>query len=118
MDTASLEGHWRLESFYMEQAGGQRAYPFGPDPVGYLTYWQGRFQANLMASGRRPFGSGDLANPAPDDAVPPSGSTSGTPAATTSTGGKYRTWLRSRRFRTGWVAPRRGWLPGRTIGSC
>jgi hypothetical protein len=69
MDAESLEGHWRLESFYVEQADGQRMYPFGPDPVGYLTYWQGRFQANLMASGRQPFASGDLANPAPDEAV-------------------------------------------------
>jgi len=69
MDSRMLEGTWRLLAFYMEGPDGQRQYPFGVDAVGYLTYVNGRMQANIMQPGRPPFASNDQAHPTPEEAM-------------------------------------------------
>ena len=57
--SARLVGHWSLVSF--EAVGdGLTEYPFGPDPVGDLTYDRaGRMAVQVMKKGRRHFESGD-----------------------------------------------------------
>ena len=54
-DAAPLVGTWRLTSFEMElQDGGQRLYPMGRNPSGYLVFAKdGRMTVVLTGEGRK-----------------------------------------------------------------
>jgi hypothetical protein len=53
MDTKTLLGTWRLKSYVVTTAEGERLTPYGENPGGYLTYSSdGRMQVIGVAEGR------------------------------------------------------------------
>ena len=53
MNVDSLVGTWRLVSFEVLDAEGRRAYPFGEDAVGFITYTaDGRMAVQFGATNR------------------------------------------------------------------
>lgn len=57
-----LLGTWRLVELVSKGADGDVVYPFGRDPVGYITYTiDGRMSVSIMSADRAPFASEDIA---------------------------------------------------------
>jgi len=56
MDRNSVIGNWRVISFYSEEVDtGNRIYPIGEAPKGYLIYTpEGRMMTLLVAANRKP----------------------------------------------------------------
>lgn len=54
MNVDSLVGTWRLVSFEVLDAEGRRAFPFGEDAVGFITYTADGRMAVQFASTNRP----------------------------------------------------------------
>ena len=57
-----IVGTWKLVSVSLSTASGERNdAPFGPSPVGFLTYTlEGRMSAMISYSGRKPLSASDL----------------------------------------------------------
>lgn len=56
-----LIGAWELVSYTLDDENGEKFYPLGEDCKGYLIYTEdGHVSAQLMASGRPVYASGDL----------------------------------------------------------
>jgi hypothetical protein len=54
MDKKSLVGTWKLQSYVVTTAAGERSTPYGEKPQGYLSYSaDGRMQVIAAANGRR-----------------------------------------------------------------
>ena len=57
-----LLGTWRLVELVSKGADGDVVYPFGRDPVGYITYTTGgRMAVSIMSAGRARFAGEDIA---------------------------------------------------------
>ena len=55
-----LVGTWRLVSFEVRDADGRVGRPFGPDPVGFITYTEdGRMQVQFARADRPRLAGGD-----------------------------------------------------------
>jgi hypothetical protein len=61
MENKQLIGTWRLISFEIKSTADQITYPFGQDPVGYITYSaDGYFCVAIMRPDRPSFVAGDM----------------------------------------------------------
>lgn len=58
IDSAELEGTWRLVNWVQEYDDGRRVHPFGDHPIGYITYLRGRMSALISRPDREPFSAG------------------------------------------------------------
>jgi hypothetical protein len=70
--TNPLIGTWRLVRWYNEAADGTVTEPFGPDPIGFLSYSDdGYIFAHLARRERARFAAGDMhaGSPAEDQAA-------------------------------------------------
>jgi hypothetical protein len=61
MNSMALVGTWTLESWEVADADGAADQPFGPHPVGYITYGPDGYMAvSFMPPGRKPFAAADI----------------------------------------------------------
>lgn len=68
-DNDKLAGTWKLVSASSVTADGERREPYGVDPVGFLTYGDGRVMALISYGGRKPLSiTGGIAAPVEEQA--------------------------------------------------
>ena len=68
MNGTDLVGTWTLASWEVVDADGGVERPFGPAPVGYITYTSDGFMAvAFMPSDRKPFAAADILGGSPDE---------------------------------------------------